>query len=302
MSDADHGAAAAATAAMDAMSTDPEPDTEVHVSLTTVHLATPDDSTRADLLLAQIREALKKYKDVRLAAADGFEELPTSDGKHTIHHLSNWSWARAEARRFDPSRPTSLLYPEGSDGALTLMGAMYTAPAASSVDDLNRRIPVSLARWHQHVNWCEPHSGGGAQWLATRGGSPVFGRRSSVTTRDACLAVGGIFHPAVFGWMVHVTFMGSDDPTIVWNGQLPGRASDSTQPRVVADRRVTAPVPTQSGAISQEAVPVAAPPATASAPISEGAPASAPAHADPTAGSRGSCVAAGGRPTGPTSA
>jgi dienelactone hydrolase len=231
MSDADHGATAAAADAMDQLSTDPRPDTEAHLSLSPTRDASPDDSTRADLLLLQIRDALRKYADVRVAAADGFEELPASEGKHTIHHLSNWSWAGAEARRFDPAHPTSLLYREGLDGTLGLIGAMYTAPANSSMADLDRRIPVGLARWHRHINWCAPKSGSGAQWLTLKDGAPAYGPRSPVTTRDACEAAGGTFYPGIFGWMAHVTFVGSDDPRIVWNGALPPGGEDSAAVR-----------------------------------------------------------------------
>ena len=236
MSDRDLGAAAAATAAMDMLPADPEPDTEIHLSFSPTRPATADDSARADLLLVRIREALRKYADVRVAAADGFEELPAAEGKHTIHHLSNWAWARGEARGFDPARPTSLLYREGSDGTLALFGAMYTAPANASVQDLDARIPISLARWHHHVNWCTPQAGGGDQWLTTRDGLPVYGPRSPVASRAACDSARGVFYPEIFGWMVHVTLVGSDDPQIVWTGSLPNAAADSGEPHEVADR------------------------------------------------------------------
>lgn len=227
ISNADHGAAESAVDAMDRLSTDPQPDTEIHLSLTPARVATADDSTRADLLLLRIRTALRKYVDVRFAAADGFEELPATEGSHTIHHLLNWASASEEARRFDPAKPTSLLYRERTDGTLALVGAMYTAPARFSVGQLDQRIPVGLARWHRHVNWCAPGSGSGAQWLATQDGSPVYGPESPIATREACEAAGGVFYPGIFGWMVHVTFVGSDDPAVVWSGYVSPTATDS---------------------------------------------------------------------------
>ncbi len=274
MSDVNHGAAAAAADAMDRLTTDPEPDTETHLSLSVNPPATPDDSTRADLLLLHIRGALRKYGDVRVAAADGFEELPATEGKHTIHHLSNWGWARAEAKGFNPARPTSLLYREGADGTLGLVGAMYTAPASASMEELDARIPISLARWHRHINWCAPKSSSGAQWLTVRDGAPLYGPRSPITSREACDAAGGVFYPGVFGWMVHVTFVGSDDPRIVWNGALPPTAdpandhdADRKQPVQVA---VTPPAP---DVVAPHAAPV---PATEqprrNAPVSQPAP------------------------------
>src|ERR1700691_899568 len=209
MSDADHGASAAAVDAMDMLGTDPQPDTELHLQLSPARAATANDSTRADMLLIDVRDALRKYGDVRVAAADGFEEWPGPAGKHSIHHLSTWAFASAETRRFNPAKPASLLYREDADGTLRLAGAMYTAPAAASVEELDRRIPVSFARWHRHVHWCTPGTGSGAQWLTTREGSPQYGPRSPVATRDACAAEGGVFYDQVFGWMVHVAIVGS---------------------------------------------------------------------------------------------
>ena len=101
MSDIDHGASAAAVDAMDMMGADALPDTELHLQLSPGRPATADDSTRADMILVDARAALRKYVDVRVAAADGFEELPAAAGKHALHHLTNWAWAAAEGRRFD---------------------------------------------------------------------------------------------------------------------------------------------------------------------------------------------------------
>jgi dienelactone hydrolase len=241
MSDADHGASAAAVDAMDMLGTDPQPDTELHLQLSPVRAATADDSTRADMLLIDVRDALRKYGDVRVAAADGFEELPGPAGKHSIHHLSNWAWASAESRGFNPAKPTSLLYRDDADGTLRLTGAMYTAPASASVGELDQRIPVSFARWHRHVHWCTPGTGSGAQWLAMREGSPQYGPRSPVATRDACAAENGVFYNQVFGWMVHVAIVGSDDPAVVWRGGLATASpADTATPHVVAAARDTA--------------------------------------------------------------
>jgi dienelactone hydrolase len=269
MSDADHGASAAAVDAMDMLSADALPDTELHLELSAARAPTADDSTRADMLLVDVREALRKYGDVRVAAADGFEEMPGPAGKHRLHHLSNWAWARAESRRFNPAKPTSLLYREDADGTLRLMGAMYTAPASATPEELDQRLPLSFARWHRHVNWCTPGTGSGSRWLATRDGSPLYGPRSPVVTRDACTAEGGIFYPQVFGWMVHVTITGSDDPAVVWRGGIaterpanfPANSPDTVAPHVV----VAAPDTARHTLAVAPAAPVAATPAAKSA-------------------------------------
>jgi dienelactone hydrolase len=268
MSDIDHGATAAAVDAMDQLTADAEPDTEVHLRLSVARSATADDSTRGDLLLVAMRGALRKYADVRVAAADGFEEMPATAGKHAVHHLSNWAWARAEARRFDPAKPTSLLYRESADGTLQLVGAMYTAPASATPAELDQRIPVGLARWHQHINWCAPKAESGLRWLATQDGSPLYGPRSPIATREACDAAGGVFYPRVFGWMVHVTVVGSDDPSVVWGGgSVPpssppdsGARPDSTTAAVTPPSAWPSASPSASPSVSTTASTSASPP------------------------------------------
>lgn len=141
-SNADPGAAAAAIDVMDADYGDQARDTVLHDELTPAAVATPEDSARADVLLVAMRGALRRYTDMQLAAADGFEELPSAMGKRTIHQLTNWSWARQEASRFDATKPTALIYREGTDGAMSLLGALYTAPASATPAELNGRIPT----------------------------------------------------------------------------------------------------------------------------------------------------------------
>ena len=118
--------------------------------------------------------------------------------------------------RFDPTKPTSLLYRKRPDGSFELVGAMYADRAGASEDELNERIPLALARWHEHVNWCVPPPGARERWTETKDGRPVFGPKSPIATPDACAAAGGRFLPRIFGWMVHVTVFGSDDPRVIW--------------------------------------------------------------------------------------
>src|SRR5947208_2916185 len=55
------------------------------------------------------------------------------------------------------------------------MDAMDSAPARTSLDALDQRVPLSVARWHEHVNWCLPPRGQRDRWRETRDGNPVFG-------------------------------------------------------------------------------------------------------------------------------
>ena len=80
-----------------------------------------------------------------------------------------------------------------------------------------RRIPLSVARWHEHVNWCLPKWRQADRWREVRG-KPVFGPKSPIATADDCAAVGGRFYPRLFGWMVHVMAFESNDPRVIWGG------------------------------------------------------------------------------------
>ena len=144
-----------------------------------------------------MREGIAKYKDYRAAIADGYKIfLPNL--KQPEYHFTNYRNGFLEAFTFEPSRPTSLLYKKTSVG-YELVGAMYTMPKRASEEQLNERIPLSVATWHLHTNLCMPprHQRRDADWAK-------FGLRGLISTEEACDAAGGRFHPVIFGWMVHV--------------------------------------------------------------------------------------------------
>ena len=158
-----------------------------------------------------MRQALEKYKDADAALADGFKIfLPNIPQK--MYHFSKWEYAVGAAFFFDPTKPTSLLY-EKHGSKYTLIGAMYTAPVGFSEDQLNDRIPLSVAQWHQHVNFCRPPRGREREMLVK---NPQFGLQGSISTQAACDAAGGTFLPHVFGWMVHV-YPWEKTPDEVWS-------------------------------------------------------------------------------------
>lgn len=186
-----------------------------HMFMTALRAPSPGDSARAAALVREIRTDLAKYRDVRVAEADGFRPfLPNVP--QPIYHFTNRMWAFEEAFRFNPAKPTSLLYRHNADGSYTLIGAMYTAPRRTSESTLDQRIPLSVAQWHQHVNWCLPPQGQLARWSEQRDGKPVFGPKSPIAAQSACDAVGGRFVPHLFGWMVHANVFASDDPAVIW--------------------------------------------------------------------------------------
>ena len=182
----------------------------VHMRLTPVRSATTEDSLRADSIVFVLRDAIAKYRDVRVAEAGGFRMFAPGVPQR-IYHFTSWENAVRAELAFDAARPTSLLYTKDSAGHFQLIGAMYTAPARSSDDDLNARVPLGIARWHMHTDICVPRRlRDRAEWARTRNGLPLFGPASSIATEDECRAVGGRFRKRVFNWMVHVNAFTSD--------------------------------------------------------------------------------------------
>ena len=170
-----------------------------HMHMTELRKAQAGDSAKAQQVVDEARPALEKYRDYRVALEEGFTIfLPNVPQK--MYHFTNYQNAIGEAFRFDPTKPTSLLYEKHGDD-YKLIGAMYTAPVRFSQQQLNERIPLSMAQWHQHVNMCKPPGGGEIDALRK---DAKFGLNGSISTREACEAAGGTFMPHIFGWMVHM--------------------------------------------------------------------------------------------------
>jgi hypothetical protein len=168
-----------------------------HIQMTDLRPANADDLKKADEIARTLRASIEKYKDYRVAMKDGF--LPYMPNlRLPEYHFTNYGYAYQAAFRFDPAYPTSLLYKKTADG-YQLVGAMYTAPDKVSPEALNARVPLSVARWHLHVNVCEPQGG-----MTERVNWLKFGPAGSIATEEACTEAGGKFMPHLFGWMVHV--------------------------------------------------------------------------------------------------
>ncbi len=169
----------------------------LHMFMTSLRPRKPGDIERANEIVTELRAGIEKYKDYHVALNDGFKiflpNIPQPE-----YHFTNYRNGFLQAFTFDPARPTSLLYKKTATG-YELVGAMYTMPRRATEDQLNARVPLSVAMWHLHTNLCMPPSGElrNADW--TR-----FGLRGSIATEDACSEAGGRFHPVIFGWMVHV--------------------------------------------------------------------------------------------------
>jgi len=182
-----------------------------HMKMTALRDPKPGDKEKADQVAKAARAVADKYQDYKVALADGYQifhpEVPQK-----MYHFTNYSNAFQAWMEFDPWRPTSLLYEKHGDG-YKLIGVMYTAKKGTSEDELNERIPLSIAQWHAHVNLCLPPPDKKQEAIPP---NAKYGLRGSITTKEDCEAAGGKFMPQIFGWMVHV-YPYEQKPEDVWS-------------------------------------------------------------------------------------
>src|SRR5580658_1619768 len=157
-----------------------------HMKMTALRPAKPGDAERAKEVVEEARKASEHYTDYHVALAEGFKifhpEFPQK-----MYHFTNYRYAMEAAFHFDPKRLTE--------------------------DELDQRIPLSVAQWHEHVNFCAAPPDRRGEGLLPH---PQFGLRGSIVTQEACDAAGGTFHPVVFNWMVHV-YPFEKDPASIWS-------------------------------------------------------------------------------------
>ena len=190
-----------------------------HMRMTTVRPPTSEDRKRADEIVAASRAALEQYNDYNAALKDGFHIFLPQVKQQRMFHFTNYWYAAEAALRFNPAHPTSLLYEKQGDG-YKLIGAMYTAPALLNEDELDKRIPLSVAQWHMHVNLCVPPRDRRREALPP---NARFGLAGSIATKEECDREGGYFMPRIFGWMVHM-YPYEKTPEDIWSleRQRPG--------------------------------------------------------------------------------
>ena len=168
-----------------------------HMHMTSARPMSAIDQQRADEIVKELRVGIEKYKDYHVALNEGFQifhpEIPQPE-----YHFTNYTNGFEAAFTFDAARPTSLLYKKTATG-YELVGAMYTMPKRATEEQLNERVPLSIATWHLHTNLCMPPKDARRSADFTK-----FGLHGSIATQEACDAAGGKFYPVIFGWMVHV--------------------------------------------------------------------------------------------------
>jgi len=194
-----------------------------HMKMTSLREAQPGDKEKAEKVVEAARRVAEKYKDYHTALNDGFKIfLPDIPQKQ--YHFTNYAYGFEAAFSFNPEHPTSLLYEKDGDG-YRLIGIMYTAPKRFTEDDLNQRIPLSIAQWHEHVNFCRAPDDRKREYF---GPNAKFGLLGSISTEEECKANGGTFHPIVFNWMVHVYPMEKETAKI-WSVEHPNHAQHANQ-------------------------------------------------------------------------
>jgi hypothetical protein len=171
-----------------------------HMYVTALRPPQPDDEARARAVVAAVKAAIEKYKDYKKAVADGYVQ-GNPEVKQTQYHFNNQSNAHQADLAFDPTHPTSLLYISTPTQHFKLEGVMFTARPNATEDELNTRIPLSMAHWHRHINFCGAPAEKVKEYL---GDHPKFGMFGSIHTREACDAAHGTWLPYVFTWMIHV--------------------------------------------------------------------------------------------------
>jgi hypothetical protein len=171
-----------------------------HMCITPTRPEQTGDEDRAKAVVDQVRAAIEKYKDYKKAIADGYIQANPTVNQPQFH-FTNDANAQYADTVFDPTRPTSLLYYQTARKRFTLEGVMFTTHPNASEAELNRRIPLSVARWHKHTNFCGAPADKVKEYF---GEHPKFGMFGSIHTRAACVADGGTFLPEVFTWMIHV--------------------------------------------------------------------------------------------------
>jgi hypothetical protein len=220
-----------------------------HMLITPSRAQTPADVQRAHDVMDTLRRSLVRYHDYRVALSEGYRIfLPTVP--QVVYHFTDYAASDQEYMgNFDPARPGSLLYVKNSGGDYVLVGAMYSAPADYSYDQLDAIIPLSVAHWHAHTNICLPNGitlddvlrgDVGASHLDMPGTIPVasnvfaaainqrlgfmadgrFGFTGKISDASECEAAGGHMLKQAFGWMVHV-YPFNDDLNVAFGMSVP---------------------------------------------------------------------------------
>jgi hypothetical protein len=171
-----------------------------HMCITPLRPKQPGDEEKAKALVAEVKATIEKYRDYKKALADGYV-IANPKVDQPQYHFTNDANVRLADTQFDPAKPSSLLYRRTPTQRYKLEGVMFTDSVDATEDELNQRVPLSIARWHEHTNFCGAPADKVKDYF---GAHPKFGMFGSIHTKEACQAEGGTFLPVIFSWMIHV--------------------------------------------------------------------------------------------------
>jgi hypothetical protein len=106
---------------------------------------TPEQQAAADRLLADTRQGIAPYQDVRVALAAGYHPS-APDGSGAAHYTD----FHAHPNPLDPRHPAALVYASTRRGPV-LLGAMYQMPKQGVPGP---DVGGALTPWHYHTNVC----------------------------------------------------------------------------------------------------------------------------------------------------
>jgi len=171
-----------------------------HMCITPLRPMQPADEEKVKALIKQVKAAIERYKDYKKALADGYV-IANPKVVQPQYHFTNDANVRLADTQFDPTKPSALLYYQTPTQHYKLEGVMFTDSTSATEDELNERIPLSIARWHEHTNFCAAPADKVNEYHDAH---PKFGMFGSIHTKEACDAEGGTFFPVIFSWMIHV--------------------------------------------------------------------------------------------------
>ncbi len=124
-----------------------------HMCVTPMRSKQPGDEERAKAVVDAVRSSIEKYKDYKKALTDWFV-IANPDVDQPQAYFNNDANVRLADMHFDPTKPSSLLYRRTPKQRYKLEGVMFTESSGATEDELNQRVPLSVARWHEHTNFC----------------------------------------------------------------------------------------------------------------------------------------------------
>lgn len=192
-------------------------ETHAHMRMTALRAPHPGDSARGTAIVDAARATLARYPDVASAERAGYRKYLPGVELPVEHYVDHAAFAAEESGRFDPAHPAALIF-ERDRSVLRATGVMYVAAASATAAQLDAAVPLSLTRWHRHVDLCFP-PGGSVEEAVRAGGR--FGFAGSIDTAQACHAAGGTWVPSLYGWMVHV-WPAQADPWGTGHDAMPG--------------------------------------------------------------------------------